>query len=65
MEGGKANRYAALRGGEGGGRSKFCQKVRYVMVERSHTPCISNKSILLIRRGNFGLKICAEEHRMK
>ena len=34
MEGGKANRYAALQGGEGGG-SKFCQKVRYVTVERS------------------------------
>ena len=33
MEGGKANRYAALQGGEGG--SKFCQKVRYVTVERS------------------------------
>ena len=32
-EGGKANRYAALKGGEGW--SKFCQKVRYVTVERS------------------------------
>ena len=33
MEGGKANCYAALQGGGGG--SKFCQKVRYVTVERS------------------------------
>ena len=33
MEGGKANRYAELQGGGGG--SKFCQKVRYVTVERS------------------------------
>ena len=33
MEGGKANRHAALQGEEGG--SKFCQKVRYVTVERS------------------------------
>ena len=35
MEGGKANRYAALQGGEGG--SKFCQKGRYVTVECSIT----------------------------
>ena len=34
MEGGKANRYAALQGGEGG--SQFCQKMYYVTVERSH-----------------------------
>ena len=33
MEGCKANRYAALQGGERG--SKFCQKMRYVTVERS------------------------------
>ena len=33
MEGGKANRYTALQGGDG--ESKFCQKVRYVTVERS------------------------------
>ena len=33
MEGGNANRYAALQGGGEGG-SKFCQKVRYVTVER-------------------------------
>ena len=32
MEGGKANRYAALQEGEG--RSEFCQKVRYITVER-------------------------------
>ena len=36
MEGDKANCYAALQEGErGGGGSKFCQKVRYVTVERS------------------------------
>ena len=35
MKKGKAKRYTALQGGEGG--SKFCQKVSYVMVERSLT----------------------------
>ena len=45
MEGGKTNRYAALQGGDGG--SKFCQKVRYVTVERSlrtnNMHCLKNE----------------------
>ena len=41
MEGGKTNRYAVLQGGKGG--SKFCQKVRYVTVERSLICPISNE----------------------
>ena len=42
MEVGKANRYAALQEGEWG--PKFCQKVRYLTVERSHRPACGHSS---------------------
>ena len=46
MEGGKANRYAVLQGGRVG--SKFCQKVRYVMVERSHITVLFKSNLVKV-----------------